>query len=192
MSRWSFLRCPPVAWQFQTPILFQAVKQGLMLGSEAAKCTYLNELNVRKPLVVFISPRSEKRRLYNLLVQNSTISSPILKAVSPNASAGWTVFGVWPWSGFSEWGIQDLSNGPNVRLLTRQRVSVFVTSIVYGLSHVREGVIGPRLRGICLQTSCRAWTCIICCWFTSSLPWSRVWTAKNQSFEWSDHGVDHN
>jgi hypothetical protein len=42
------------------------------------------ELNVRKPLMVSISQRSEELRLYNL-VQNLTISNFSLKAVSSNA-----------------------------------------------------------------------------------------------------------
>ncbi len=60
-------RCPRDAWQFQTPICFPAVKQGLILEQEAEKSTYLNELDVRKPLVVSISQRIEELRLYNLV-----------------------------------------------------------------------------------------------------------------------------
>jgi hypothetical protein len=41
------------------------VKQWLILEKEAENSTYLNELDVRKPLVVFISQRSEELRLYN-------------------------------------------------------------------------------------------------------------------------------
>jgi hypothetical protein len=41
-----FLRCQRVAWQFQTPIRFPAVKQGLILEKEAEKCTHLIELDV--------------------------------------------------------------------------------------------------------------------------------------------------
>jgi electron transfer flavoprotein alpha/beta subunit len=48
---------------------------------------YLNELDVKKPLVVSISQRSEEQRLYNL-VKNLTISNTSLKAVSSNASPG--------------------------------------------------------------------------------------------------------
>jgi electron transfer flavoprotein alpha/beta subunit len=43
------------------------VKQGLILEQEAEKSTYLNELDVRKPLVISISQRSEELRLYNLV-----------------------------------------------------------------------------------------------------------------------------
>jgi hypothetical protein len=44
------------------------VKQGLILEKEAErKSTYPNELDVRKPLVVSISQRSEGLRLYNLV-----------------------------------------------------------------------------------------------------------------------------
>jgi hypothetical protein len=45
------------------------------------------ELDVRKPLVVSISRRSEELRLYSL-VENSTISNSGFKAVSSNASPG--------------------------------------------------------------------------------------------------------
>jgi hypothetical protein len=34
------------------------------MEKEAEKSTYLNELDVRKPLVVFLSQRIEKLRLY--------------------------------------------------------------------------------------------------------------------------------
>jgi hypothetical protein len=47
-------RCPLVAWQFQIPARFLAVKQGLILKWEAQNCTYLIELNVRKPLEVSV------------------------------------------------------------------------------------------------------------------------------------------
>jgi hypothetical protein len=47
----------------------------------------LNELNVRKPLVVSVSQRSEELRLHNL-VYNFSISNPSLKVVSSNASPG--------------------------------------------------------------------------------------------------------
>jgi hypothetical protein len=43
------------------------VKQGLILEQEAEKSAYLNELDVRKSLVVSISQRSEELRLYNLV-----------------------------------------------------------------------------------------------------------------------------
>ncbi len=58
-------------------------------GIRSWKSTYLNELAVRKPLVVSISQRSEELRLHNL-VHNMTILNPSLKAVSSNASPGWT------------------------------------------------------------------------------------------------------
>jgi hypothetical protein len=66
---------------------FPLVKQGLILGKEAEEIIDLNELGVRKPLVVSISQRSEELRLY-ILVQNLTISNPGLKTVSSNASPG--------------------------------------------------------------------------------------------------------
>jgi hypothetical protein len=40
------------------------VKQGLILEEEAEKSTYVNELDVRKSLIVSISHRSEDLRLY--------------------------------------------------------------------------------------------------------------------------------
>jgi hypothetical protein len=45
----------------------------------------LNELDVRKPLVVSISRRSEELRLYKQVL-NLAIPNPRLKAVSSNAS----------------------------------------------------------------------------------------------------------
>jgi hypothetical protein len=39
----------------------------LILEYEAEKSTNLNELEIRKPLVVSISQRSEELRLYNLV-----------------------------------------------------------------------------------------------------------------------------
>jgi hypothetical protein len=47
----------------------------------------LTELDVREPLVVSISLRSEELRLY-IQVKNWTISNPGLKAVSSTASPG--------------------------------------------------------------------------------------------------------
>jgi hypothetical protein len=54
------------------------------------KLYYLNELDVRKALVVSISQRSEELRLYNM-VYILPISNSGLKAVSSNASPGLTV-----------------------------------------------------------------------------------------------------
>jgi hypothetical protein len=48
-------------------IFFPVVKQGLILEKEGEKSTYLNELDVRKPLVVSILQRSEELKLYNLV-----------------------------------------------------------------------------------------------------------------------------
>ncbi len=61
------LRCPRVAWKFQIPIRFPAVKQGLTLEEEAEKSTNLNELDVRRPFVESISHSSEELRLDNLV-----------------------------------------------------------------------------------------------------------------------------
>jgi hypothetical protein len=43
------------------------MKQGFILDYKTEKSTYLNELDVRKPLVVSISQGSEELRLYNLV-----------------------------------------------------------------------------------------------------------------------------
>jgi hypothetical protein len=43
------------------------VKQGLILEVEAEESTYLNELDVKEPLVAYISQRSEELRLYNVV-----------------------------------------------------------------------------------------------------------------------------
>jgi hypothetical protein len=58
--------CLRVAGQFQALFCFPAVKLGLILNQEAFKNTYLNELDVRKSLVVSIS-QSEELRLYNVV-----------------------------------------------------------------------------------------------------------------------------
>jgi hypothetical protein len=42
------------------------VKRGLILEEEAERRIYLNEIGVRKPLVVSISQKSEELRLYNM------------------------------------------------------------------------------------------------------------------------------
>ncbi len=71
-------RCPRVAWQFQTRVCSPVVNQGFMLDWRAKKCTYLNELDVRKPLQEYIVHRSEELRLYNL-VENFDNIKPRLK-----------------------------------------------------------------------------------------------------------------
>jgi hypothetical protein len=43
------------------------VEQGFILEQEAEKSAYLNELDVRKPLVVSILKRSKELRCYNLV-----------------------------------------------------------------------------------------------------------------------------
>ncbi len=63
MLRWSFSGVHKLCDNFKPPIRFSGVKQGLILEEEAEKSTYLNELDVRKPLVVSISHRSEELRL---------------------------------------------------------------------------------------------------------------------------------
>jgi hypothetical protein len=50
------------------------------------KCTYLNELNVNKPLVVSVTQRTEELRLYNLGKNVMKISNHSLKAASSNAT----------------------------------------------------------------------------------------------------------
>ncbi len=57
------------------------------LGIRSGKSIYLNELDVRNPLVVSISHRNKELRLYKL-VQNLTISNNGLIAVFSNASPG--------------------------------------------------------------------------------------------------------
>jgi hypothetical protein len=52
---------------FKPQIRFPAVKQVLILEYEAEKSTHLIEIDVRKPLVVSISQRSEELRLPNLV-----------------------------------------------------------------------------------------------------------------------------
>jgi hypothetical protein len=49
------------------------VKQGLIEEQAAEKNIYLNELDVRKPLVVTISRISEELRLYNVVSSNASL-----------------------------------------------------------------------------------------------------------------------
>jgi hypothetical protein len=61
-------------------------KKGLIYECNAeSRSTYLNDADVRKPLVVSILGRSEELRFYNVF-QNSTISTSGLKAVYFNVS----------------------------------------------------------------------------------------------------------
>ncbi len=50
---------------FEPRIAFQQWNRGLILEEEAGKWTYLNELDVKRPLVESISQTSEELRLYN-------------------------------------------------------------------------------------------------------------------------------
>jgi hypothetical protein len=43
------------------------VEQWLILEKEAEESTHLNELDIKKPLVVTISQRSDELRLYNVV-----------------------------------------------------------------------------------------------------------------------------
>jgi hypothetical protein len=49
------------------PDSFSSRETGVNPGIRSRKVTYLNELDVRKPLVVSISQRSEEQILYNLV-----------------------------------------------------------------------------------------------------------------------------
>ncbi len=82
------------------PDLLSSSEKGVNPEIRIWKSTYLNELDARKPLVLSISQRSEERGLY-ILVQKFTISNPGLKAVSPNASPGWTARFLGRWKGLT-------------------------------------------------------------------------------------------
>jgi hypothetical protein len=58
-----------------------------MLKYETGRSTDENQLDARKPWVVFISQRSEKLRLYNM-VQNLDDLKPWLKSVIFSVSPG--------------------------------------------------------------------------------------------------------
>ncbi len=60
-------RCPRVDCQEKTQLCFPAVKQRLILALGAQKSAYLNQINVRKPLVISISQKREDLRLYGLV-----------------------------------------------------------------------------------------------------------------------------
>jgi hypothetical protein len=63
----SLSKLSEVAWKFWTPILFPVGKQSRLDWGlyDAEKSTYLNEPNVRKPLLGSSLQRSEDLRLYN-------------------------------------------------------------------------------------------------------------------------------
>ncbi len=83
-------RRPRVAWQFQTPDLLSNSDKGVNLAIRIWKCFYLNELNVRIPLVVSIALKREELRP-NILVYDLTFSNSGLKAQFLNPYPGWTV-----------------------------------------------------------------------------------------------------
>jgi hypothetical protein len=62
------------------------VKQGLIRESAAEKSIHRNELDIRKPLAVSISQRSEELRLYDPVL-NLSIFKHGLKSVSSNSSS---------------------------------------------------------------------------------------------------------
>jgi hypothetical protein len=82
---------------------------GVNPGKRSWRSTYLNELDVRKPMMVSISQRSEELRLH-YLVWNLTIPNPGSKVVSSNASPCWTVRFLVAMIWFSERRSQDLSS----------------------------------------------------------------------------------
>jgi hypothetical protein len=58
-------RSPQLAWQSSNPDYLSSSETGVNSGTRSWKSTYLNELDVRKPLVVSISQRSEELIHYN-------------------------------------------------------------------------------------------------------------------------------
>jgi hypothetical protein len=95
------------------------------------KSIHLNELDVRKPLVVSISQKSEELRVYNRWFRIWHFQTPALKRYLQMHLLG-DRFIFWGWrAGFSERGSQDLSNGTNFISSLANSFSVF-TSIVYG------------------------------------------------------------
>ncbi len=94
-------QCPWVAWQFQTPLLYSSATGPNPGMLSWGKLPYLTELDVRKPVVVWIPRKSEELGLNNL-GENFTVSYPGLKVASSNASPGWTVrfFGNDDWEVF--------------------------------------------------------------------------------------------
>jgi hypothetical protein len=73
------LRCRHAVWQFQTKIIYPAVKQWLMLTQEDGNCTHLNQLDVRNLLVVSGVPQISEGQLLCAPGKNLTISKPTLK-----------------------------------------------------------------------------------------------------------------
>jgi hypothetical protein len=131
MWRWSFFRCPWVAWHFKTQIRFPAVIQEW----EPEKCTLLIELDVKEPYWWDLFPKEVKRRDSTTWFRICQFQTPAKKGyLQMHLLAEWFVFWVW-WSGFTERGSQDLSNGTNVASLLTNFFSVF-TSIVYDTSYL--------------------------------------------------------
>ncbi len=64
MWRWYFFLCPPVVWRFQTSDLLPSSEIRVDIGIRSWKSTYQNQLNGRRPLVIYISQTSEELRLY--------------------------------------------------------------------------------------------------------------------------------
>jgi hypothetical protein len=79
-------RIPQFVLLIQLPVRILALR--LIRKYEVDKSIHLNELVLRKPLVVSISHRGGELRLHNLM-RKSTISKPVLNTVSSNASPGW-------------------------------------------------------------------------------------------------------
>ncbi len=81
-------QCRHVTWQFQTKILFPAVKWRLILGYEAEEDAHSYRLNVKKRLVVFSLAIREVLQLHSQF-HNLTISNHGLNAIKKKKSVFW-------------------------------------------------------------------------------------------------------
>jgi hypothetical protein len=69
MQRWSFSGVPKLLGKCQSRSAFQQENMGQSSHKKLKKTAYLNQLNVRNPLVLLISQKREDLRLFSL-VQN--------------------------------------------------------------------------------------------------------------------------
>jgi hypothetical protein len=87
------VRCQQVAWQFQTPIRFRAVKQRLYNpGIRSWKALMWLSSMSESQLLWYLFQKEVKNWDYLTWFRIWQLQTPSLKAVSSNASPSWTVF----------------------------------------------------------------------------------------------------
>ncbi len=84
------------AWQFQTKIIFPLTGTSsetmINAGIEDENCTYMNQLDVRNLLVLFVSQiRGEQLLVYTTRFRIWQFQPTVINAVFSNGSPAWTV-----------------------------------------------------------------------------------------------------